>query len=536
VQHDERTRQLAVDALARIDEAIALDGSFGPLHVTKGRFLRQLGRFPESMVAIEEGIKLAPDFHGGYLERGWLRLDDYRRQRPLPTVMITSHGSRRLPVSAEPQALATLLARAMDDLNAGVKLADQSGDGKPRSEGDLLLARAHAALCAGRPDEARELLVDLRRRGSNPEDAAETLGHAHYQSGAFSRAIESFTEAIALRPRLSRLYVARAGARWAVIEMAADRGDDPRMEADAAIEDLDEATRIDGDEPHALVLRALVRHSQLTAAVRGGRSVRPDDVRAVIALYDRAIDMRPSFAAALSGRALVRGMLADRELESGGDAEVAYAGALEDATAAVKAEPECVPAHINRGGLHEAIAEVRILRGVDPCEALRAAADDYATALKLAPGDPVALLGQATARADLAVHSKVAAADAAEQLRTAVRELDRLIETSRTADALVARGNARRVLAQRFMPSGPSAVAEARLAVADYEEALSLRPREWRVVASLALARVALVSNLAPDSEERPEQLRRAAKELSAFGDLAVLKPIRGVVTRAMAQ
>ena len=89
-----------------------------------------------------------------------------------------------------------------------------------------------------------------------PANLPALLGQAYFGCGEYLPAVQAFTEALGLRPRLGWLYLARADARRALVEEIIRRGDDPRSQATAAVEDVNQGLSCGADEEQGDEIRA----------------------------------------------------------------------------------------------------------------------------------------------------------------------------------------------------------------------------------------------------------------------------------------
>ena len=176
------------------------------------------------------------------------------------------------------------------------------------------------------PMEEAELLPPppLAKAGPNPTpfDNAIHRGREQMKSREYRAAIQSFTEAIALRPNDAPAYYSRGAAQQNL------------EQNEAAIRNYSEAIRLDPEMAHAYAARGV-------CLVRLRRD--PD----ALIDFQRALWLKPKLASALNGR----GGVHFRGKE--------YRLALADYDAAIKNNPRLARVYLNRARAREAVGDFR---------------------------------------------------------------------------------------------------------------------------------------------------------------------------------
>ena len=161
----------------------------------------------------------------------------------------------------------------------------------------------------------------------------------------------------------------------------------------------------------------------------GRNKFKEGDTHGAIEDYDRAIELKPDFAAAYYYRGVAKFMQRD------------YRGAIADCDRATELKPDYVVAYYNRGGVKSALGDERGAR------------EDYDRAIELDPDNAVAYTLRGGARSALGDHDG------------AIADCDRAIElTPDYAHAYISRGDAK------------SNLGDERGAIADYDKAIELQP------------------------------------------------------------
>ena len=110
------------EALMEFEDQLRLDSWFPPGHLGKGLALMGLQRNPEALAAIDQAIALQPDFAAAFANRGILHdrmgrsekaLDDYRRALQLDATLADGPGWITRFFRKQPKAPPTIRDRAV---------------------------------------------------------------------------------------------------------------------------------------------------------------------------------------------------------------------------------------------------------------------------------------------------------------------------------------------------------------------------------------------------------------------------------------
>jgi Tfp pilus assembly protein PilF len=176
------------------------------------------------------------------------------------------------------------------------------------------------------PEEEAELLPPPTppKTGTNPTrfDTAIQRGHEEMKSRDYPGAIQSFTEAIALRPNYAPAYYSRGAAQQSLAHN------------EIAVKNYSEAIRLAPD-------MALAYSARGVCLVRLRRD--PD----ALIDFQRALELKPGLATALNGRG---GVYFRRKQ---------YRMALADFDAAIRNNPRLAHAYMNRARAREAVGDFR---------------------------------------------------------------------------------------------------------------------------------------------------------------------------------
>ncbi len=255
---------------------------------------------------------------------------------------------------------------------------------------DLRWARARVRYHLLRFRDALEDLDTLLR--DRPRDAALRLERAtaryalacehgirNVSTGpGFGGAREDVEEALRLRPRNPEALILRGYIRWAGAQIEIDPEPDVVGEARQALADAEAAAGLDPREIAPRLLRAfawslLAEHAEgederaaLTAALNG---------------FDGVLGDEPEDLAARLGRAYARILMARAHALAGADPFPTMAGALADAEALARREPDSADAGYLQGLVLRQIGDFRAAAGEDPGEAWRKAEQSLADAV-----------------------------------------------------------------------------------------------------------------------------------------------------------
>lgn len=232
---------------------------------------------------------------------------------------------------------------------------------------------------------------------------------AHFEMGQYAAAIADLDEAIRLDPNDAVSFILRGNAHHNIAFLTRDSAEDDR-----AIEDMNEATRLNSTYPDPFFSRGIIYAArgqtgqalaEFDEAIRLDKSVPQifferakvhdvkGDIDRAIADYDAALGLDPNYADARQNRAVL--------LLKKGD----HLGALRDFHEAVRLRPEDPDAILGRCGAFAAMGQYD--RAIKDCDA----------GIRLAPNDAGALCGRrqvkrmkgdaAGAAADLAAIEKI---------------------------------------------------------------------------------------------------------------------------------
>jgi len=190
----------AEEALATLDEALALEPDHGPTHWRRGDLLLDFGRLAEARTAYEQALALEPNSVQAHLGKARVLLAE---DDPRGTIAELEPLVERVPDERYVHGLLARAYRALGDTERAalelrrdakserVSMGDpRAGEVRQRAVGVLAgVRRANEAMTAGRNQEALEVLAPLLAR--LPEDLAllQMMGKAHVAAGQHDEAI-----------------------------------------------------------------------------------------------------------------------------------------------------------------------------------------------------------------------------------------------------------------------------------------------------------------------------------------------------------
>ncbi len=322
---------------------------------------RAAGDFARAVGALDAAIAASPTFATAYLDRAWMRLDQYDvvRHDPEGGLRPETPRSRRWRELAEAD-LERARKHAKDlpeGLNAEAALAFGRGDDErvvsllteylkfAPADGAAHATRGHALLHLRRFDEAEESLSRAMRFDAGNSNPYLLRGLIRRLGGDSDGALRDYHEALRLNPELSSASL--------------NRGNVLRLKGDlaGAIADYSRSLELEPENDRALFGRALARRDL---------GQHPEALKDC----DRAIEIDPEEASHYSVRSSVKRALRDLD------------GAIADATESIRRDPGHAAAFVNRG------AALRQKRDFD------AALKDYAKAIELDPRQTGALVNR----------------------------------------------------------------------------------------------------------------------------------------------
>ena len=241
--------------------------------------------------------------------------------------------------------------------------------------------------------QAKVVNVDLGISAPSLQVAQALTAEDYFLKGAdkynkkdYQGAIQDFTEAIEINPKLAQAYYNRGNTRYKL------------KDYQGAIQDYNQAIKINPKDAQAYYNRGAVR-SELK------------DYQGAIQDYNQAIEINPKYALAYNNRGIDRRNLKD------------YQGAIQDYTQAIKINPKYAEAYYNRG----------IARGI--LKDYQGAIQDYDQAIKINPKYAEAYYNRGIARGIL------------KDYQGAIQDYDQAIKINpKDAEAYINRGIDRRNL------------------------------------------------------------------------------------------
>ncbi len=315
------------------------------------------------------------------------------------------------------------------------------------------IAEGFAAWVSG--NDARSLLSAALRRDPDLEEARHALATIALEGHRHEESVRLFTEGI----RRDRGYVphlegrALANLAWGI--EAANRGEDPDPRFDEAEKDCTEA--------QALARRGLVRFMRGFHGAERGRDPR-EDYRGAVQDFTAAIRADPGRGKAWMWRGVTRASEGRRLLLAGADGTEAFKSAFEDLDEAVRLIPQAADARMWRGAVRASWAAYRAVLKEDVEPLWTQAFADLDEAVRRNPAEGDAWMWRGTA------HLLRAGREPA-RLAEALRDLDEAARLGpEKTDVWVRRGNAR------------EARGDAAGALEDYGRAVRLNPSLGRAL------------------------------------------------------
>ncbi len=400
----DRARDRAREARARFERALAAAERPEAL-VMRGRCLELEGGEDDAQASFERALALDPAHPEARVELAQVLLNRAMRLRGPPRAGFTGGVARiaepepegpeerRLRERAEELLRRGPAPPALEELLEGLLLVargDYAGGAErlarhSRTETWDADAMRLEGVCRffSRDFKGAEEALERSLRLSPRATTRMRLGEALLAQGRVDAAVEAYTAAIGIDPRLSKAWSDRGMARFT-------KGDLP-----GALADFDEAVRIDDRNAQAWLNRGATRHSMR-------------EFDAAIGDFGRALEIDPRYAAALVNRGVAR--------KNKGD----LAGAVDDYDRAIALDPRDASAHLNRGSarkllgdadgavadwnraleLRPGYAEALVNRAIVRRERgdLEGAIADYDEAARAAPGNPAVYYNRANAR------------------------------------------------------------------------------------------------------------------------------------------
>ncbi len=327
-------------------QSLALDATFAPAEALLARVVLERFEaaifgdpdFAEQHIAAAQPLLREAQAH---VERG--------RTSGVERLSVEKWGLPRTPddEATEVLLLAMLALHADGDRSRALRLLEEADQRFPCAE----YARWRGVWTQDGVVAIRHLTIALTRM---PHYAGALMDFAwrDLQDSRFDDAVDHYTRAIAINPKLVRAHGSRAAARLF-------KGD-----FEGAIVDCDAALLLDAVDTSSYVNR-------------GWAKLNVRDLAGAEADYAKAIDLAPGLAKAWSGRGTVRTALEDLD------------GSLKDYTRAIELAPKLQSARENRGTLH-------LRRGE-----YEAAIEDLTVAIEGNPRSANALYRRAAARSQL---------------------------------------------------------------------------------------------------------------------------------------
>jgi tetratricopeptide (TPR) repeat protein len=393
-------------------------------------------------------------------------------------------------LDAEPERAMALLGRAkarrvLGDVDGAVADFTEAGRLDPRDV-EIAMERGLVLEAQGRYEEALAAYEDAVQRDPENPLAYRYRGGAHALLERFREAERDYTRALELAPKFVDARLARAATRML--------GGD----VEGALQDLDETILQDPVNVPARSVRARLLVQRAETQLEGEETeAAADSFRLAVADFDEqvrlapnpqtytdratilgrmgetdraaedftaALDLDPTFAAAISGRGIVR------------EIQGRYEDALEDYRRAAELEPSSATNHLNLGDAHAGLIRWE--------EAVR----DYTKAIELDPKQAQAYLGRGKALAGQGEH------------RRALQDFDAFLALMPdSVDGYVVRGDALRQLS------------ELDRALGDYGRALQHDPgnrgaHRGRILTAIAQSDDFSNRGLTADAEEASER------------------------------
>jgi protein O-GlcNAc transferase len=221
------------EALKLLDEAVAVDGDFAPIHANRARALGALNRADDAIMAWQRALALQPDDHAGQLALAALlwragkkeqAADAYRRAIAIRpdiieaycdlTIVLAGLGRSDEALEVASRAVNVRPDHALAHNNLGILFKEHGQTSEALAayrraielKPDLAEAPVNLGnlLCEiGRPEEA--IVAHNQALAINPDlaNAWTGLGNAHYECARFDEAIAAHRKAFALDPNHS---------------------------------------------------------------------------------------------------------------------------------------------------------------------------------------------------------------------------------------------------------------------------------------------------------------------------------------------
>ena len=287
----------------------------------------------------------------------------------------------------------------------------------------------------GMKGDSAGAIADARKAiEMKPRDAMSwcNLALGQWGMGEKKEALASFTTSLDCDPKLRQALHGRAGLRK-------EMGD-----VEGAVLDYSAMLKIEEDTDTYLNRAALLLDHAATMEAAGRPKEAEEERAMVLSDCTKALKLKQDLWQAWYNRGVAR--------ESKGD----WDGVISDLTQAIKFNPKSVDAFLHRAEAHNARRDLMTKAGKSGMEEANAAILDWEGALKLQPGNLIALVNRAN-------------------LYITYREFDKAIADSETA--MKAHPGSAEPWGVRGMAKANKG--DKKGAKADYEKALQLAPREW---------------------------------------------------------